>query len=372
MVQFKQFRIGDLFEKININPLPNGVRQKLAVKRRDDTHTLPLIAAKMGDNGVMYWGSKADFKSEENCIAVVYDGAISAGSVYPHKEPVGIFSHSYLIKSKSVIPFEATVYAACAIRKVTYPKYSRDNPSRWDNKVEDDYICLPANINGEPDFEYMAERIKELEAYLQAAGLDDYELTDNERDVLSKNVDFKPFRIGNLFDKLDVPYYGKGKRNSDVVDRHSDEYCLPVTTAKRGNNGICRWTRKGNFKTYENVISVVSNGAIATGLVYYQPNEVSSLIDSYLLGLKTDDMNEQVGLYIACAMQKAIYPKYSRDNKAYWSCVQDDEIYLPVTQAGKPDYAYIATYIKAQEKLAIRDAIELKDLIIKETKKVVT
>lgn len=162
-------------------------------------------------------------------------------------------------------------------------------------------------------------------------------------------VRYTKFRIGDLFEKLEVPYYGKGARHSDISDIRTDEYCVPVTTAKKGNNGICRWARKGQFKTYENVISIVYNGAIAAGLTYYQPGAIAALTDSYLIRLKDGSLNEQVGLYLACSIQKTAKAKYSRENKAVWKRVSNDLIALPTTDDGKPDYEYMAERISELE-----------------------
>lgn len=168
-------------------------------------------------------------------------------------------------------------------------------------------------------------------------------------------VQYKEFRIGDLFEKLKVPYYGEGARHSDISDVRTETYCIPVTTAKRGDNGICRWAREGQFKTYENVISVVYNGAIAAGLAYYQPNAVASLADSYLIRLQNGELTEQTGLYLACAIQKIAKAKYSRENKAVWKRVKEERVSLPATNEGKPDFDYMAEYIAGFEAEHVAD-----------------
>lgn len=156
---------------------------------------------------------------------------------------------------------------------------------------------------------------------------------------------YKMFRIGALFVKLKTKYFGCGARYSDISNVKTGEYCVPVTSAKRGDNGICRWAKQGQFQTHKNVISVVYNGAIAAGLVYYQPFNVSSLTDSYLIGLRNSRLDECSGLYLACAIQKVTKAKYSREKKAVWSRVKEEFIELPVTDSGNPDYEYMASYI---------------------------
>ena len=71
-------------------------------------------------------------------------------------------------------------------------------------------------------------------------------------------------------------------------------------------------------------------------------------------------------------MQKVIYPKYSRDNPSRWTNkVENDKIYLPITDLGQPDFDYMASYIRAQEKLAIADVIKLKDKSIAEAEAII-
>lgn len=62
------------------------------------------------------------------------------------------------------------------------------------NKIANISISLPVIEHSNPnhkytvddiDWQYMEDRIKELEAYLKATNLDDYELTDEDRKVLS-------------------------------------------------------------------------------------------------------------------------------------------------------------------------------------------
>ena len=408
MVQYKEFRVGDLFEQCSLSFNKCGKFDKKSdiSKERSAIYSLPLVNAKHGDNGIMYYGKPEYFESEIMTIGIVNDGAVSTGDVYPHPEETGVLYNAYLIKLKHYKPnAEILMYLACVLQKAIKYKYGYSNKGIW-SKVQNDVIILPVTDSGAPDFDYMteyiteleaeriteleAERITELEAYLVVAGLNDYELTDEDKKVLSlspvrafdeagcaapsavarKKV--KEFKISDLFEKLEVPYNGIGARHSDISDVRTDEYSVPVTTAKKGDNGICRWAKPGQFKTYNNVISVVYNGAIAAGLTYYQPDEVSSLTDSYLIRLRDGELNEQSGLFLASAIQKVAKTKFSRENKAVWTRVGAENIVLPITDDGLPDYNYMTAYIRAQEKLAIADAVKLKDRIIAETKAIVS
>ena len=73
--------------------------------------------------------------------------------------------------------------------------FSYSNMCSW-NKIKDLSIKLPVKESEEIDWEYMQERITELEQeriteleqYLIATGLNDYELTDEDKDILATKL----------------------------------------------------------------------------------------------------------------------------------------------------------------------------------------
>lgn len=161
------FRIGDLFYKIN--PKYYG-RPNTYVGRKSHTktipdkfHTVPLTCAKYDNNGVMYYGEEGLFESISNCLVMIRDGAVSTGLVFAHKEPVGVLSHSYLMKCKEEVDFKALLYVSSIMTKTLYPKYNRGDPSVWENKVENDYIFLPVDSKGLPDWDFMRKYIVAIE-----------------------------------------------------------------------------------------------------------------------------------------------------------------------------------------------------------------
>ena len=51
-----------------------------------------------------------------------------------------------------------------------------------------DSTCKYSDDGFIPDFEYMQERITELEQYLITTGLNDYELTDEDKEILATKL----------------------------------------------------------------------------------------------------------------------------------------------------------------------------------------
>ncbi|WP_024114287.1 restriction endonuclease subunit S, partial [Helicobacter pylori] len=160
---WQHFKLGDLFEKMSARFLGKGDKFKATSKSITDTHNIPLVYCKKGNNGIMYWGKKGDFETYNNIISIIYNGVIATGLTYAHRDEVGILAESYFIKFKNGNPnFLCNLFIKTAIEKVLYPKYSRDNLATWANKVENELIFLPTTQDGGIDFHFMRTLINAL------------------------------------------------------------------------------------------------------------------------------------------------------------------------------------------------------------------
>lgn len=227
------------------------------------------------------------------------------------------------------------------------------------------------------DWEYIRDRITELErdritrldAYLQATGLEYYELTDDDKKVLSENVDHTDMLIGNLFNKVEAKCknadFDKRKDTSTV---YSDEFCIPLINAKIGDNGIMFFGKKNDWDTQSMCIDVVQNGAIATGKVYAQPQPTAVLWDAYLIQPIFDNVNENVLLYFTKCIEKLTKERFSYEKKATWDRIKKCYISIPTKKDGSPDFDYMDHYIRAIKKIVIADVVKYKDKVIEATK----
>ncbi|MCI6188124.1 MAG: restriction endonuclease subunit S [Spirochaetia bacterium] len=229
------------------------------------------------------------------------------------------------------------------------------------------------------DFDFMEsfireleeERIRELNAYLLATGLKDYALSAEEEKALEafKTVQWGEYRIGDLYKKLDLHNKDFDKRE-DTASEPTKEYSLPIVNAKHGDNGIMFYGKEDIFDSAEMTIDIVQNGAVATGDVYPQPQRTGILWDAYLIKALDHTDSKETLFFITSSIQKSIKQKFCYEFKATWDRVQREKIYLP-TKNNKPDYATMETFIKAVEKLVIKDVVLYADSKIKATKNVV-
>lgn len=161
---FKTFKIKDIFYKTS---KPAKKKSDLSLDR-NATYSLPLLSAKHGNNGIMYYGRRDDFDIYNNCIGIVSDGAAAAGDVYVYTQDIGLFYGAYIIK-----PIETTtsenilLYMQAALYKSIKPNFSYYVKASWD-KVKNLSIVLPINDNGTIDYEYMEQFISETKQTIVA------------------------------------------------------------------------------------------------------------------------------------------------------------------------------------------------------------
>ncbi len=242
-------------------------------------------------------------------------------------------------------------------------------------------ITLPTTAKGTIDFSYMenyiaeleAERIAELEAYLKVTGLNNYTLTKKEHDaidkILSDKIEYKEFRIGNLFERIStnkLPYKAK-----DLPEYPKDKFILPCLTSSFKNQGLNYYVPKDNATILKNVITIPSNSDIYRA--YFQSNDFTVLSDAYAIKWNEENelSEEQYLFMVSCINKVTDLPIYSYKNKlGGWNRASKKYISLP-TKNGKIDYDFMKDVICGIQKLVIKGVVQYKDKLIDTTKQVI-
>ena len=155
------FPISDLYDKVQL-------KNKNFDKRKDTSPTpnnifsVPLVNAKHGNNGIMFYGKGNIFPSVEMTIDIVQNGAIATGDVYAQPQKTGVLWDAYLIKAKNRHDTEnSLLFIACSIQKTIKLRFSYDKKAVWD-RVKTQSISLPITESGNIDFEIIETCISAL------------------------------------------------------------------------------------------------------------------------------------------------------------------------------------------------------------------
>ncbi len=161
--EWRDFIIGDLFEKLQLDVKKEDFNKTFDVsEERTDEFNLPLVNAKHGNNGIMYYGREADFETAEMTIDIVQNGAIATGDVYAQPQKTGVLWDAYLVKPKVAIDSAFTLmFLATVLEKAIKDKFSYDDKCVWD-KAKLLSVTLPCTREGEPDWAYMDEYMRAI------------------------------------------------------------------------------------------------------------------------------------------------------------------------------------------------------------------
>ena len=153
-LKWKEFRIGDLYNKIELHNL-NFDKKKDTSSEKSEKYTLPIVNAKHGENGIMFYGDKNIFDSEEMTIDIVQNGAVATGDVYPQPQRTGVLWDAYLIKSiKHKDSRESLFYFTATIQKSIKQKFCYEFKATWE-RVKEEMIFLPVTSDDSPDYAFM-------------------------------------------------------------------------------------------------------------------------------------------------------------------------------------------------------------------------
>lgn len=132
--KWKEFIIGDLFEKLQLDIKNENFNKALDVsEEQNEEFNLPLVNAKHGNNGIMYYGRESDFDIAEMTIDIVQNGAIATGDVYDIP-PRG--ENTLLAFFLPPLPMLRRAYfCPTKIRKHLHRPYTPENGIKWTSEA---------------------------------------------------------------------------------------------------------------------------------------------------------------------------------------------------------------------------------------------
>lgn len=337
---WKEFRVGELFEKLNLRFLPNRVFDKASdiSEVKSEEFNLPLVNAKHSNNGIMYYGRKHEWEYEVLTIDIVADGAASTGDVYAQPQETGVLYNAYLVKPKAkcvtglILFFLSTVIQRCVKDHFGY-----DNKCTWD-KVKHETILLPVDKTGQPDWAYMESYMASLETKVTKS----LTLLQAAKDAEKKKVDTREwgeFRVGEMFDikrpaarsekkycEGEINYVSSGAFNNGVANKLMP---LPNELLDRGGCITVSPLDGSSFYQEEDFLGRGGSGA-----------SISILYNSHL--------NRNNALFI-CSVIRSSANGFGYTDLLNGENLKSLTIKLPMDKTGQPDWGYMEEYMRKVE-----------------------
>lgn len=217
------------------------------------------------------------------------------------------------------------------------------------------------------DFDFMEsfireleeERIRALNAYLLATGLKDYALSAEEENALEaiKTVQWGEFEFKQIFNNI--------KQGRRLKKEDQKEGTIPFVMSGTTNTGVVGYISNpvASFPSNSITVDIFGN-------TFYRNFDFGAGDDTGVYWNDKENYSKDEMLFFTAAMGKSLFGKFDYGNKLRSSQSFDIKMQLP-TKNNKPDYATMETFIKAVEKLVIKDVVLYADNKIAATKNVV-
>ena len=374
-VKWGEFKLGDLFEI-------------LTYKKRFDANKVelvencghPYVVRTSSGNGQKGFIDEDEiYLNDGNTISFGQDTA----TMYYQEVPYFTGDKIKILKSKLSRFGKTNAQFFLATMRNSFQNFTWGSSSFNVSIIANQKIQLPLKENAlafsnpcdnikNIDFDFMEsfireleeERIRELNAYLLATGLKDYALSAEEEKALEafKTVQWGEFEIGKVFDVLTSKKRFDANK-IEVLD--NGKYPYVVRTAL--NNGIKGYLNES--KEYLNDGNSISFGQ-DTATMFYQEHPYFTGDKIKIVKCKSESFNKLNALYFLTSMNKT-FSTFSWGSSSFnVDIINCQKMQLP-TKNNKPDYATMETFIKAVEKLVIKDVVLYADSKIKATKNAV-
>jgi len=223
------------------------------------------------------------------------------------------------------------------------------------NIVRNKHIELPTK-NGKIDFEFMesfitdleTQKISKLETYLEASGIEDYSLTNEEQKVLDgfENIKWQTFNLEKLF--------GKSTRGKRLISSNRISGTLAFVTAGETNEGISAFIRNDVTIFPENTTTIDMFGSAK-----YRNYKYGG--DDHIAVVHTNNLQKLASLFVTSAIHKSSHTGEFHYGRNFYAKDADElNISLPIKNK-TPNYELMQTLISAIQKLVIKDLVLYTD-----------
>lgn len=328
-VEWKTFRFTEVFQEIQ--------RGKRLTKANQTNGPKPYISSTSENNGVdAFIGNETGVRKFEDVLTLANSGSV--GSTFYQQFEFVASDHVTALKSENADKY-AYLFLSTVVKRLE-EKYSFNREIN-DTRIKREKIILPADKQGNPDFQYMSDFVKKLELDKVQEVLEYIYIYIRMMNILEKKVceiSWKDFWIEDICEiKSGVRLT---KANQEIGLR-------PFVGASDSDNGVTAFVSNTNKSLDGNVLGVNYNGSVVEN--FYHPYEAIFSDDVKRLKWKDKIHGNKYTYLFLKQMILSQKIKYAYGYKFNGERMKRQKIMLPVTETGLPDYDYMKSYMQKQE-----------------------
>lgn len=333
-VEWGEFKVGDIFEIFTGSLIDNP-----------KSGTIPRITATDVNNGVAMFTSRYEEKARyfSNFISVSF-----LGSVFYHKDTVSLDMKIHGIKPCGYeLKSESALFLIPLIKNFSF-KYSYGYQLSTRILVNQK-LMLPINSQGQPNWQFMEDYIKQEQKQQAQKIIDYYEhkLVELAADVVGLDkVKWKTFRFTEVFQEIQ-----RGKRLTKANQTNGPK---PYISSTSENNGVDAFIgNETGVRKFEDVLTLANSGSV--GSTFYQQFEF--VASDHVTALKSENADKYAYLFLSTVV-KRLEEKYSFNREINDTRIKREKIILPADKQGNPDFQYMSDFVKKLELDKVQEVLE--------------
>lgn len=328
-VEWKTFRFTEVFQEIQ--------RGKRLTKANQTDGPKPYISSTSENNGVdAFIGNEIGVRKFEDVLTIANSGSV--GSTFYQQFEFVASDHVTALKSENVDKY-AYLFLSTVVKRLE-EKYSFNREIN-DTRIKREKVILPADKQGNPNFQYMSDFVKKLELDKAQEVLKYIYIYIRVKNILEEKVceiSWKDFWIE------DVCEIKSGVR---LTKANQEIGLRPFVGASDSDNGVTAFVSNKNKSLDANVLGVNYNGSVVEN--FYHPYEAIFSDDVKRLQWKEEIYGNKYSYLFLKQMILSQKIKYAYGYKFNGERMKRQKIMLPVTKTGLPDYDYMTSYMQKQE-----------------------
>ena len=333
-VEWGEFKVGDIFEIFTGSLIDNP-----------KSGTIPRITATDVNNGVAMFTSRYEEKARyfSNFISVSF-----LGSVFYHKDTVSLDMKIHGIKPCGYeLKSESALFLIPLIKNFSF-KYSYGYQLSTRILVNQK-LMLPINSQGQPNWQFMEDYIKQEQKQQVQKIIDYYErkLVELAGDVAGLDkVEWKTFRFTEVFQEIQ-----RGKR---LTKANQTDGPKPYISSTSENNGVDAFIgNETGVRKFEDVLTLANSGSV--GSTFYQQFEF--VASDHVTALKSENADKYAYLFLSTVV-KRLEEKYSFNREINDTRIKREKLILPVDKEGNPNFQYMSDFVKKLELDKAQEVLE--------------
>lgn len=333
-VEWGEFKVGDIFEIFTGSLIDNP-----------KSGTIPRITATDVNNGVAMFTSRYEEKARyfSNFISVSF-----LGSVFYHKDTVSLDMKIHGIKPCGYeLKSESALFLIPLIKNFSF-KYSYGYQLSTRILVNQK-LMLPINSQGQPNWQFMEDYIKQEQKQQAQKIIDYYEhkLVELAADVVGLDkVKWKTFRFTEVFQEIQ-----RGKRLTKANQTNGPK---PYISSTSENNGVDAFIgNETGVRKFEDVLTLANSGSV--GSTFYQQFEF--VASDHVTALKSENADKYAYLFLSTVV-KRLEEKYSFNREINDTRIKREKIILPADKQGNPNFQYMSDFVKKLELDKVQEVLE--------------